>query len=668
MYAIRSINIVTRIIIGFAVLGAMVLALGAVSFYSTDSLNNAVKKVTDKFTPQVLESGVLANQLLAVDKHLKNYLLSGNEQRMLAAEQAYNQAISVTQQQLDIVIQQQANNPNLYAELNEQWLAYKINAEQVMELYQQQQQQQAVVADKRIRVQRLPGQIRSDLERLIVEDKTFVKSIYASLETTLTFIEVNSLKALNSHNAALIEKVLSGNQKKREAISLDFEDIAASVKTVEDIANGSIAHNINELSKETMQVGGILSLHLAYIGTRDRLQQQINLATEQLDDLLLVVGEINQFSQAQAQLAGEAADATFSQSLSVLAGIIVLALVMVIAVCYHVASIIRKPLKLMKQTLRDVASGDLRNKVNYSQQNEFGELATSVNQVVDRLREMLGELSVTANDINEVSIHNLHSAERVTGKLDSERSETANVAAAMTQMEQSVVQVSSSADLSLERVNEVKQAADLSRRVVSSSVEVTQQLSNKISQSSVVISDVERLSTDIASILEVIDGIAAQTNLLALNAAIEAARAGEQGRGFAVVADEVRNLAQKTANSTSEIHSMIENLQQGSQKAVAVMGECAEEMQNSINMSSDAFDAQENIHRLVEEIADMSSQIASAALQQQHTSQSIAKNINVISSGSEQNYSDIAQVVDVSSKLKLLASKQDQLARQFKVA
>jgi methyl-accepting chemotaxis protein len=163
------------------------------------------------------------------------------------------------------------------------------------------------------------------------------------------------------------------------------------------------------------------------------------------------------------------------------------------------------------------------------------------------------------------------------------------------------------------------------------------------------------MSSDIGSILDVIRHIAAQTNLLALNAAIEAARAGEQGRGFAVVADEVRVLAKRTTKSTAEIEDMIQNLQHKSGQASSVMQACVSEMNKSLTQTSDANSAMEEIQANIIEISEMSYQIAHAAEEQSLTTNSIARSLEDISQIADDNNLSMEKVAQVSSKLDELA-------------
>lgn len=328
---------------------------------------------------------------------------------------------------------------------------------------------------------------------------------------------------------------------------------------------------------------------------------------------------------------------------------------------------IKAPIQTIAAVIERAAMNDLTPRCNITSNNELGHLAQNVDNLIINMHEIVGNVATTSNKLRDAAVTNTNTIGTTVEALDNQRQETLSVASAMTEMEHSVSEVANSANVTLEKVKEVEHAANTGREVMNKNISTTHELSEKLSHSSKVIGEVEGFSNNIGSILDVIKGIAEQTNLLALNAAIEAARAGEQGRGFAVVADEVRVLAQKTTSSTAEIQQMIENLQSSTQRAVVVMDECSTEMESSIEQTSDANSAMEEIQGIIAQISDMSSHIATAAAQQQTTSTDISSNLNKITELATLNADGIEQVTEVTQDISELANQQNASVTQYEL-
>ena len=401
--------------------------------------------------------------------------------------------------------------------------------------------------------------------------------------------------------------------------------------------------------------------------TQVALEKQAKDASLQVMAVQAELSRLQQVAQDVMNKSIDNANHTLATGRMQLLGTVLLAVAFAFGVAMQLARGIRTPLRQLIDVLSSATQGDMTRRVKYPSKNEFGSLGLQVNTLVEQMGDVLMKLSEAANQLNQAAHDNRTTAERSSGELNLQRQETASVAAAMTEMEASVREVAQAAHHTLEQVMAVEKASEAGRSIMATNISTTHQLANKLSETGKVIGDVSSMSSNIGNILDVIRGIAEQTNLLALNAAIEAARAGEHGRGFAVVADEVRTLARRTADSTSEIRSMIEGLQQAVQRAVRVMNECSGEMESSVQQSSNANGAMEEIQAIITMISDMSSQIASAAEEQQATSAEISSNINRISEISDSNYEGIQEVANTSLVLDELAVQQQTLVQRFRL-
>ena len=309
----------------------------------------------------------------------------------------------------------------------------------------------------------------------------------------------------------------------------------------------------------------------------------------------------------------------------------------------------------------------MTQRIETKHNTEFSRVSRHINTLADNLQKVLLQLSGASDELTEVAQNNSATAERAKQQLFNQREKTTSVAAAMTKMEHSVVEVASSSESSLLKVHEVEAASEHGQKVMQTNLQTIEQLSNRLDESVQAVSNLQKVSSEIGSILDVINKIAEQTNLLALNAAIEAARAGEQGRGFAVVADEVRILAQRTAKSTSEIEAMIANLQSSSKTTTVVIESCVEDMQQSVIQTNEANNAMVMIQSLIDEISHMSNHISQAANEQSATTTEIARSLEDINYIAEENQVAMNDIANVSSTLNKLAHQQNDIVHQFKV-
>jgi len=234
-------------------------------------------------------------------------------------------------------------------------------------------------------------------------------------------------------------------------------------------------------------------------------------------------------------------------------------------------------------------------------------------------------------------------------------------------MSATVLEIARSAEVAATSAVDAEKEAQTGMQVMEKSTEAIKSLANEVNDAAEVINQLQNDSENIGSVLDVIKGIAEQTNLLALNAAIEAARAGEQGRGFAVVADEVRTLASRTQESTQEIQSMIERLQSGSSKAVDAMNSGSKTAQSSVEIASDAAKSLKNIVDGINTISEMNTHIASAAEEQSTVAQDIEQSIVRISSLSEKTVEGSSRVANATNDLSSLEQEMRELISSFKI-
>ncbi|WP_440877747.1 methyl-accepting chemotaxis protein [Vibrio natriegens] len=289
-------------------------------------------------------------------------------------------------------------------------------------------------------------------------------------------------------------------------------------------------------------------------------------------------------------------------------------------------------------------------------QNMSQSLATMVTNLDSSMLALRSELSAVESRSGTIADLTL-----------SQQESTAMIATAMTEMASSANQVATSANDTARNTDEADKQSQQTQSLICSTVDNIQGLANQLSTASLAVANLDQDVNNIVKVLDVIGDIAEQTNLLALNAAIEAARAGEQGRGFAVVADEVRKLAGRTQDSTKEIQNMISNLQQGSRHAIQTMEICAETSQSTVTQSQSASEALQQIVTALEAITTMSQQIATAAAEQTHVSDDIAHRINLIEESGYKLNSVVTESQSSTQSLTSLANDLEGWVNKFSV-
>tara|TARA_R110002050_G_scaffold142240_7_gene267424 strand:- start:189 stop:2228 length:2040 start_codon:yes stop_codon:yes gene_type:complete len=301
-----------------------------------------------------------------------------------------------------------------------------------------------------------------------------------------------------------------------------------------------------------------------------------------------------------------------------------------------VSGMFYRQVKALHQQIVAISQGlDLSQRVPVYLKDELGEVATACNQLLERMEETVSQIAISATEMNLIAIQNHMTISLSTRGMQVQQDETSSAATAVSQLEQATQDIAYSIQQVADQASQANQTADSSGETVDLSLGCIENLNTQMNQAAEVIQDLHRSSDAIAGVLEVIKAIAEQTNLLALNAAIEAARAGEQGRGFAVVADEVRSLAQKTQESTAEISRIVGRFQQDSQRAYHSVEESQKVARQTVELSGTVASELTKIRSAVRSIRDMSDQVAAAAEEQVTTNKELGQNMMAIQRLSE---------------------------------
>ena len=362
-------------------------------------------------------------------------------------------------------------------------------------------------------------------------------------------------------------------------------------------------------------------------------QQRIGLSSEEgiLGEMRRTIHQTETKLEAMVSSMSQQTESLLTKVEWLITSLFVVIAVIASLVAWRVGASINRPLAVIREAMLEIdRSRDLSLRVIYQGKDEIGDVARSINQMLEGFQKVVGSVNETVLNMKQQTQQLSQTAERTAKDAERQRDETDMVAASVAQMVGTIEDISRNMEVAADKSQNAQQSVSDGQARVTSAVSLVNNLSGQLQSSVLSAQELAKESESIGTVLNVIQDIAEQTNLLALNAAIEAARAGEQGRGFAVVADEVRALASRTHDATVEISDIISSLQQRTQSIVTIMQSCGEEGQRSRDEASVIGDVLERITYEVNEISEMAQSVATAIGQQSVAANEINRNVVII--------------------------------------
>ncbi|MBO2608894.1 methyl-accepting chemotaxis protein [Shewanella algae] len=672
-----KLNVATRVIAGFAVVTLLLLLLGAVSWFTNNELKNTTEVLQQLSIPALKSTGELGEtlseqqRLVLVGYHVtKANKLPPIQQQFASQKQNFKAQFAslskLVQHEpgLKEILPQVERNYQAFINTSERMMADHLSALEQQESLNKQRDQLETTADD-------AASLLLDLMDLEQSQDTTEREIAASaaaLDSNVTNVISTVYDLVATEERSKYEIIV-------KELSYIINEAEAKLEYISRHGAGVIDADVlsemnSELGKLSQHFKGKNSIQ-AQKATQLELKASTQVALNQVET------DKKNVNQAMGALSGAIETLTNEINAKTLASIdsasmqtllvVLVAIVVAIAVSIAVVKPLTASLNRINQALNILASGDLTHKLDDSGQDEFAELSRNCNRLIDSLRGLIRGILDRSNQLAAAAEQTSAVTSQTTIGIQEQKSQVDQVATATTELSSSAQQVSHSADHALNQIKQADEEAQHMRMIAEENRRTIEALAEEVAKAGQVINKVHSDSDAIGSILDVIRGIAEQTNLLALNAAIEAARAGEQGRGFAVVADEVRNLASRTQESTQEIQQMIQVLQTGTQEAVAVMEQGRAQANSCVAKTEQANQALEAISESVHQAFDAGTQIANAAQEQNLVSQQVSEKLEHIALISEETASGADQTAQSSHQVAQLAEELQASVGEFKV-
>ncbi|MFT6267682.1 MAG: methyl-accepting chemotaxis protein [Alphaproteobacteria bacterium] len=672
------ITVAIRVIGGFMVISLLLIALGISSIRSVSNIGKASEELSNVALPTVASSSDLKASFLNMGRLTFEGFVSDDRVNVTEKQNEYASAKenfdSIIAKLVDVV----KNDKNLSTSAT--------NVQIIYDGYNQSAQGMFESHTNAIDLETSLSDIIEQLEEK-TDDASSLLLDFTDLDEVANSVSLQAAADLtNDLESSLLSLLTTSSEYKntetiqraelrRQGVTLVLQQTNTKLSAINDAANGAdtsgtiddVSALVSEIDGLLTKPNGLLNIKLSQLHAIEKAQNLLEESDLKIAEGVTQLTLLNQLADKKALDIKSSVSDQISSSTWTVVLVIFGSLAIATGIAYVSVRAITIPLARVNELLKVASSGDLTHRLDDSSTDEFGILASNCNQLIDNLKELINTINQRADQLAAASVQTSTITLQTTASIEDQKLQISQIAAATTQMHTTAELVSANADDTLKQIKHADVEAEKVKAISAKNKSTIQVLANDVEEAAEVINKLHQDSASISGILDVIRGVADQTNLLALNAAIEAARAGEQGRGFAVVADEVRTLASRTQKSTQEINSMIEVLQAGAEKAVAVMNQGREQTVVCVEQTETAGEALNLITDAVHKAYEVSTRIEQAAREQHTVSSEISERLENIVGIAEQTTVGAQQTSDSSAEVARLAEELQESIGRFKV-